>query len=81
MTWAGVGLSIGCLYIALRGTDLRAIGSTLAGAHLWFVLPLVAAQSTVLRAQGMALAAAPETNPVDANTQAGRADDDRVHGE
>ena len=44
MTWAGVGLSIGCLYIALRGTDLRAIGSTLAGAHLWFVLPLVAAQ-------------------------------------
>jgi hypothetical protein len=44
MTWAGVGLSVVSLYFALRGTDLRAIGTTLAGARLWFVLPLVVAQ-------------------------------------
>jgi uncharacterized protein (TIRG00374 family) len=44
MTWAGVGLSVVSLYFALRGTDLRAIGVTLAGAHLWFVVPLVVAQ-------------------------------------
>ncbi len=44
MSWAGIVLSIVCLYIALRGTDLRAIASALAGAHLWLALPLVVAQ-------------------------------------
>lgn len=41
---AGVALSIGCLYLAMRGTDLRQVGSTLAAANLWFVLPLIVVQ-------------------------------------
>ena len=41
---ASVALSVVCLYVAMRGTDLRAIGSTLAAAHLGFIAPLLAAQ-------------------------------------
>jgi len=44
MTWAGIAISLVCLYVALRGTDLRQVGSTLSQARLWFVLPLVLAQ-------------------------------------
>jgi glycosyltransferase 2 family protein len=44
MTWAGIGLSAVSLYIALRGTDLREIATTLSHAHLWLIAPLVAAQ-------------------------------------
>jgi uncharacterized protein (TIRG00374 family) len=33
-----------CLYAAMRGTNLREIGSTLAAANLWLALPLLATQ-------------------------------------
>jgi glycosyltransferase 2 family protein len=45
--WAtsiGIGLSAVSLYFALRGTDLRQIGSALSGAHLRLIAPLVIAQ-------------------------------------
>jgi len=44
MAWAGIAVSVACLYIALRGADFRQVGATLAQAQLWFILPLIAAQ-------------------------------------
>jgi uncharacterized protein (TIRG00374 family) len=43
MSWTGIALSVVCLALALRGTDLREIGATLATAHLWLALPLLLA--------------------------------------
>ena len=44
ITVAGIAVSIACLYLALRGTNLREIASTLASANLWLAVPLLATQ-------------------------------------
>lgn len=41
---AGLAASVGCLYLAMRGADLAAVGRALADANLWLALPLLAAQ-------------------------------------